>query len=98
MLDFTDSKSGYLSLCYHYIRDTNSEKLFPKILGTPINIFEEHIEMLLNNFEFITPENALNFSYTDYKIQENKIGFLITFDDGLSDHYVAAKILANHGI
>ena len=98
MLNFTNSKSVYLSLCYHYIRDTNSEKLFPKILGTPVNIFEEHIEMLLNNFELITPENALNFSYTDYKIQENKIGLLITFDDGLSDHYIAAKILAKHGI
>ena len=94
MLNFTNSQSAYLSLCYHYIRDTNSEKLFPKILGTPVNIFEEHIEMLLNNFELITPENALNFSYTDYKIQENKIGLLITFDDGLSDHYIAAKILA----
>jgi peptidoglycan/xylan/chitin deacetylase (PgdA/CDA1 family) len=98
MLNFTNSQSAYLSLCYHYIRDTNSEKLFPKILGTPVNIFEEHIEMLLNNFELITPENALNFSYTDYKIQENKIGLLITFDDGLSDHYIAAKILAKHGI
>ena len=98
MLNFTNSKPGYLSLCYHYIRDTNSEKLFPKILGTPVNIFEEHIEMLLNNFKLITPENALNFSYTDYKIQENKIGLLITFDDGLSDHYIAAKILAKHGI
>ncbi len=98
MLNFTNSQSGYLSLCYHYIRDLNSEKLFPKILGTPVNIFEEHIEMFLNNFELITPENALNFSYADYKIQENKIGLLITFDDGLSDHYIAAKILAKYGI
>ncbi len=60
--------------------------------------FEEHIEMFFDNFELITPENALNFSYGDYKIQENKIGLLITFDDGLSDHYIAAKILAKHGI
>ena len=98
MLNSTNSQSAYLSLCYHYIRDTNSEKLFPKILGTPVNIFEEHIEMLLNNFELITPENALNFSYTDFNWKKNKIGLLITFDDGLSDHYIAAKILAKHGI
>ena len=31
-------------------------------------------------------------------MEKNKIGLLITFDDGLSDHYIAAKILAKHGI
>ena len=54
--------------------------------------------MFFKNFEFITPKNTLDFSYGDYTINKNKIGLLITFDDGLSDHYIAAKILAKHGI
>ncbi len=97
-MNLTSTPSGYLSLCYHYIRDPNSKKLFPKILGTSVDVFKEHIQMFFENFKLITPENALNFSYGNYKIQGNKIGLLITFDDGLSDHYIAAKILAKHGI
>jgi peptidoglycan/xylan/chitin deacetylase (PgdA/CDA1 family) len=97
-LNLNSTQTGYLSLCYHYVRDSNSKKLFPKILGNSVDDFEKHIKMFLNNFELITPENALNFSYGDYNIQENKIGLLITFDDGLSDHYIAAKILAKYGI
>jgi peptidoglycan/xylan/chitin deacetylase (PgdA/CDA1 family) len=97
-LNFSNTPSGYLSLCYHYIRNINSTKSFPRILGTPVDIFEQHIEMFFKNFEFITPKNTLDFSYGDYTINKNKIGLLITFDDGLSDHYIAAKILAKHGI
>jgi len=98
MLNISSTPSGYLSLCYHYIRDSDSQKSFPRILGTPVDVFEEHIEMFFKNFELINPKNTLDFSYSDYTINKNKIGLLITFDDGLSDHYIAAKILAKHGI
>jgi peptidoglycan/xylan/chitin deacetylase (PgdA/CDA1 family) len=94
----TNTPNGYLSLCYHYIRDSSSQNLFPRILGTSVNEFEKHIEMFSNHFKLITPSDALSFSYGNYNFNDNEIGLLLTFDDGLSDHYTAAKILAKYGI
>lgn len=94
----TTSPNGYLSLCYHYIRDNSSQELFPRILGTSVNEFEKHIEMFSNHFKLITPSDALSFSYDNYNFNQGEIGLLLTFDDGLSDHYTAAKILAKHRI
>ena len=94
----TNTPNGYLSLCYHYIRDRSSQDLFPRILGTSVNEFEKHIEMFSNHFKLITPSDALSFSYDNYNFNQGEIGLLLTFDDGLSDHYVTAKILAKHGI
>ena len=94
----TNTPNGYLSLCYHYIRDNSAEQYFPRILGTSVDEFEKHIEMFSNYFKLITPSDALSFSNGDYNFKENEIGLLLTFDDGLSDHYTAAKILAKHGI
>lgn len=90
--------NGYLSLCYHYIRNEDSENLFPRILGTSVNEFEKHVEMFFEHFQLISPSNALAFSYSDYNFKTNQAGLLLTFDDGLSDHFIAAKILAKHGI
>lgn len=94
----TNTPNGYLSLCYHYIRDNFNEKSFPRILGTSVTEFENHIEMFSNHFKLITPSNALSFSYGDYNFNNNEVGLLLTFDDGLSDHYITAKILAKYGI
>lgn len=94
----TNTPNGYLSLCYHYIRDNSSQELFPRILGTSVNEFEKHIEMFSNHFKLITPSDALSFSYDNYNFNQGEIGLLLTFDDGLSDHYTAAKILAKHRI
>lgn len=93
-----NAQNGYLSLCYHYIRDLDSQNSFPRILGTSIQEFEKHIDMFVEHFKLINPDEALSFSYGDYNFKENKIGLLLTFDDGLSDHFIAAKILKKHGI
>jgi len=94
----TNSPNGYLTLCYHYIRDDFSEQSFPRILGISQIEFEKHIEMFSKNFKLISPSDALSFSYDNYNFKENETGLLLTFDDGLSDHYLAAKILAKQGI
>ena len=93
-----NTPNGYLSLCYHYIRDNSAEQSFPRILGTSVDEFEKHIEMFSKNFKLISPSDALSFSYDNYNFKENETGLLLTFDDGLSDHYLAAKILAKQGI
>ncbi len=98
MLNSSNITNGYLSLCYHYIRDEKNTDSFPRILGTSVNEFKKHIEMFSKHFKLITPSDAISFSYGDYNFKENQTGLLLTFDDGLSDHYIAAKILAKYGI
>lgn len=90
-------KSGYLALCYHYIRSAETARRFPRILGNREDLFLDQIKMLEKNFEIISPKQALDFSYGRFRPAE-KTGLLITFDDGLSDHYLAAKILKERQI
>jgi peptidoglycan/xylan/chitin deacetylase (PgdA/CDA1 family) len=93
-----DETNGYVSLCYHYVRNTKENDPFPRILGTSINDFHNHIKMLQNNYNFITPADAIRFSYDNFKIKTGRLGMLITFDDGLSDHFTAAKILSEYDV
>ncbi len=90
-------RNGYLSLCYHYIRPEKKLNLFPKILGNKIDEFHKHIRLLKKNYSIISPDDAWRFSYTDFSLN-SKNGLLFTFDDGLSDHYKAAQILADYNI
>lgn len=89
---------GYLSLCYHYIRPPERDNPFPLILGTAEDVFLKHIEMLKTKYEIISPETALDFSYYKKSFNGKKYGMLLTFDDGLSDHLLAARILARRKI
>lgn len=89
---------GYLTLCYHYIRPPKRDNSFPLILGTAEDVFLKQIEMLKTNYEIISPKNALDFSYYKKPFNSKKYGVLFTFDDGLSDHLLAAQILARNKI
>ena len=82
---------GFLSLCYHYIRPDNNDP-FSRIMGTKITEFKNQIKMLEEKFEMISLDDVLEFTNTKI-FENNKHKMLITFDDGLSDHYNAAKIL-----
>jgi len=89
---------GYLVLCYHYLRQEKSIDPFPRIFGNSFTQFQKHIQMLQEIFTSISPEVALNFSYAKSHISKKDYGVLFTFDDGLSDHYEGAKILADNKI
>lgn len=98
-METINHKPGYLSLCYHYVRVPRERDPYVKLMATRIPQFEEHIEMLQRNFAIITPDDAIRFSRTgDGAWFKSKYGVLFTFDDGLSDHYTAARILAKHHI
>lgn len=97
MNDSISKKYGYLSLCYHYIRKDNDDP-FPRILGTKISEFENQIKMLKNFSEIISIDDVLKYSYEKSSLSNDKHSMLITFDDGLSDHYEAAKILHKNQI
>lgn len=87
----------FLSLCYHYIRKNDNQ--FPRILGTSENEFIDNIQMLKNNYEMINLDDIINYFYKNSNlISSQKTKMLISFDDGLSDHFQAAKILNKNGI
>lgn len=88
---------GYLALCYHYIRPPKNLDLFPRVLGNSIKDLHQHIRMLQKNYEMMSLEDAYHFSYGSW-YPKHTYGILMSFDDGLSDHYEAARILTKYGI
>ncbi len=87
-----------MGLCYHYLRLNKQSDPFPRILGTNIDEFQNHLSMLQKNYQLISLEDASNLSYGGISFHKKNLGILITFDDGLSDHYTAAKILSELNI
>ena len=90
--------SNYVGLCYHYLRLNKQSDPFPRILGTNIDEFQNHLSMLQKNYHVISLKDALSISTGEDGFNKKNIGILITFDDGLSDHYTAAKILSELNI
>ena len=41
--------SEFFALCYHYIRKNNDDP-FPRLLGTKISDFNNHVEMIKKQF------------------------------------------------
>lgn len=89
--------SGFLTVCYHYIRPAAHDP-FPRLLGTREDAFREHVEALQKVFRVISLSEAIEFREGNLHFDKGRPGLLFTFDDGLSDHYTAAKILAEYGI
>ena len=85
----------YLSVCYHYIR-SNEKKRYKRILGLPSDEFERQVVFLKKNYQILSLNDVDNLHNGNLFLK--KMGMLITFDDGLKDHYLAAKILSKHGI
>ena len=87
-----------MGLCYHYLRLNKQSDPFPRILGTNIDEFQNHLSMLQKNYHIISLKDALSISTGEDGFNKKNTGILITFDDGLSDHYTAAKILSELNI
>jgi peptidoglycan/xylan/chitin deacetylase (PgdA/CDA1 family) len=69
---------------YHYVRDLQNSQ-YPKIKGLETKLFQGQIEYLLNNYNVISMEQAIDFYYNNSKLPPKPA--LLTFDDGYSDHY-----------
>lgn len=80
----------FVSLSYHYVRSKINP--FPRILGNDIDEFQNHIKMLQKNYSIISPNVVLDFYYGAHNFENSK-NILLTFDDGLSEHFEVAKIL-----
>ena len=88
-----------MALCYHYLRQNKESDPFPRILGTNIDEFQNHIKMLQKNYHVISLKDAVSISTGEEDVfNKENTGVLLTFDDGLADHYTAAKILSELGV
>ncbi|MFA6416209.1 MAG: polysaccharide deacetylase family protein [Candidatus Paceibacterota bacterium] len=89
---------GYLSLCYHYIRPSKNQDPYPKLLGITESEFRDHLKMLKERYHFLSLEEVDNYSSSSFDPETSRLGMHITFDDGLADHLIAARILAEENI
>ncbi|KKU51526.1 MAG: hypothetical protein A3H69_01990 [Candidatus Sungbacteria bacterium RIFCSPLOWO2_02_FULL_47_9] len=91
---------GFLGITYHYLREKSSQELFPRILGNKMDDLRRHIIALRERYYILSPEEAFDYmsGKKDFRSRQENLGVLLTFDDGVSDHYKAAEILAEHNI
>ncbi len=89
---------GYLALCYHYIRPPKAQDPFPRILGTRVDGFLQHLDLFQRAYEVLSLADAWGVSYGGFSLKPDRDGLLLTFDDGLADHYQVAQLLAERGI
>jgi len=73
-----------LVVMYHYVRDT-AGTAFPGLHAVSPSAFRSQIDALLARYEPATLETALEFWSGRYRPSRDL--FLLTFDDGLADHY-----------
>lgn len=69
---------------YHYVRDLEGSR-FPGIKGIRTGDFERQVDVLRDRYEMATLESSLAFLSGRYRPKRDLC--LLTFDDGLKDHY-----------
>jgi peptidoglycan/xylan/chitin deacetylase (PgdA/CDA1 family) len=89
------SQSLYVVM-YHYVRDLPNTS-FPRIKGMLTSDFRQQLAALQNQYEMATLESALDFLQGVYSPHRDLC--LLTFDDGLNDHYSeVTPILVDHDL
>ena len=66
---------------YHYVREIKKSK-YPNIKGLEFVEFKDQINYLIKNYEIISTEDLINEDFDN-----RKKNIILTFDDGLTDHY-----------
>ncbi|HUJ10930.1 MAG TPA: polysaccharide deacetylase family protein [Verrucomicrobiae bacterium] len=81
---------------YHYVRDLPHTR-FPRIRGRLVSELEQQVAWLSQHCEMATLQSALSFLAGEYEPSRDLC--LLTFDDGLKDHYTnVLSILARRRI
>lgn len=84
------------AVAYHYVRDLPRTR-FPRIKGMVTDAFRRQVALLGERYEMATLESALTFLAGKYQPARDLC--LLTFDDGLKDHYSdALSVLAERRI
>jgi len=81
----TDLKNNRtITIMYHYVKNKNTKSLYnPNYLN--IDKFKKQLDWLEKNFEPLSLEELEGCITYNKQFPDNK--FLLTFDDGLKDHY-----------
>lgn len=83
-------------IMYHYVRDLHNSR-YPEIKGLDIAFFKEQLEYIKRHYNFITMDQLIDSVTNNISLPEKPI--LLTFDDGLIDHYLNVfPILYKNGI
>jgi len=81
---------------YHYVRDLPNTPL-PRLKGMLTDTFRQQLRTLREHYELATLETALAFMQGAYTPTRDLC--LLTFDDGLKEHYTeVTPLLVEHGI
>ena len=72
------------AVMYHYVRLPNSE--YPYFKGLHIDDFKRQLDWFSNNGGFVNRDDFLKI-FNGHEDMECPTGFILTFDDGLIDHY-----------
>jgi peptidoglycan/xylan/chitin deacetylase (PgdA/CDA1 family) len=86
---------GLTVVMYHYVRDLPNTK-FPKLKGMLREDFRQQVADLSQTYEMATLESSLAYLAGAY--QPSRTMCLLTFDDGLKEHYteVLPVLAENH--
>src|SRR5581483_8361720 len=85
---------GAILVMYHYVRDPLPSQ--PGIAAIGLADFEGQVGHLLRHYEPLEPDGLLAAVREGGPVPD---GFVLTFDDGVRDHYDnAAPVLDEHGI
>jgi peptidoglycan/xylan/chitin deacetylase (PgdA/CDA1 family) len=81
---------------YHYVRDLPNTPL-PRLKGMLTSTFRQQLRVLREYYELATLETALAFMQGTYTPARDLC--LLTFDDGLKEHYTeVTPLLVEHGL
>jgi peptidoglycan/xylan/chitin deacetylase (PgdA/CDA1 family) len=81
---------------YHYVRDLPNTP-WPRLKGMLTSTFRQQLSALREHYELATLETALAFMQGAYIPRRDLC--LLTFDDGLKEHYTeVTPLLVEHGI
>ncbi len=95
-MNATNSMPGLNVVMYHYVRDLPHSK-FPRLKGMLLEDFRQQVASLSKMYEMATLESSLAYLAGQY--QPSRTMCLLTFDDGLKEHYTdVLPILAEHRV
>ncbi len=94
-MSFSSESPKLTVVMFHYIRDY-SRTPFPRIKGMAIEDFTLLLRKLKDIYEMASLEAALSFISGDYSPSRDLC--LLTFDDGLKDHYHITPLLAENKV
>ncbi|WP_442508727.1 polysaccharide deacetylase family protein [Novipirellula sp. SH528] len=86
----------FSTIMYHYVRDLQRSR-FPSIKGLSVEQFRGQVQYIKRHYHILTLAQCNAAIYAGESLPKN--GILLTFDDGLLDHFtVVFPILMNEGL